>query len=125
MTALDAGLARRFERAEEAIRWRPAPGGQGPDDRIAHLNDEEARVQLVDEGSTVCVTADPGPVGALVLMGEIGRRGDPTYLEALGHGPPPFENGALRACWGPLRPLPPGRPIPESDLIGVARFALP
>ena len=124
MTGIDAGLAERFARAEATIAWRPAAGARAAAERIAHLNDEEARVRRKARSTGLCLTTDPGPVGALVIVAEVGRRGAPEFLEALDSTDGPFGGGALRATWGGKPPKPAGRPIPLSDVVGVARYAL-
>jgi hypothetical protein len=115
-----AGLAGRFRAAGAKIRWREEDGGSG---RIAHLHDEEARVEPRSSGAHRSVWADPGPVGALVLLLEIERLGAPRQLLALDGPTPGFPKGALVASWG--GPVPTGaRPVPVDDLVAVARYAL-
>ena len=124
MTGLDDGLRRRFRLAGAAIAWRSAPGGGGPGDRIAHLHDEEGRVRVAEAAGGVTITADPGPVGALVLLLEIEARGLPEHLMARDAGASPFPGGALLALWGSARPPADARAIRLEDLVAVARYAL-
>ena len=134
---IDPGLLERFRAAGGSIRWGAPPRktrehGRPAKSRprlritrIAHLHDEEARVEQVSEGTEESVVTDSGPVGALVLLLEIDRRGRPTSLAALeGDRLPEFPQGALKATWtsqtrsvGPLS-------LPFSDLLALARYAL-
>ena len=127
MNGVDPGLADRFRRAGEGIAWRrPRPAqGRGWSDRIAHLHDEEARIRTEERPGSARMTAEPGPVGALVLLLEIDRRGEPAVLEAFDAAVAPFAAGGLRATWGkPWAPDGPARRIPPKDLVDVARYAL-
>ncbi len=141
--AVDPGLAERFRAAGAQIAWRdaeaaaetPAPRRAAPKGRakprvahrtrIAHLHDEEARVEETVDGGGSRWLVDSGPVGALVLLLEVHRRGPPTTLgtrDAVEGSP--FPMGALEATWS-------GRPgnhaeysLPPADLIALARYAL-
>jgi hypothetical protein len=124
MTAVDAALWGRFRAAGDRIAWRPTPGGAGPDDRIAHLHDEEARVVSEGAGGSETITVDPGPVGALVLLLALHGRTAPRRLETADRAPAPFRNGAFRVSWVSRPPLEGGRELPESELVGLARYAL-
>ena len=124
--SVDPGLLSRFRAAGEKIAWRTAGGrrGPGPRARIAHLNDEEARVELSGRGANVRVTVDSGPVGALVLLLEIDRRGPPTGLGASEAGRDVrFPSGAIVAAWD-------GEAVPQDskpgvrDLVDLARYSL-
>ena len=136
---LDAGLLDRFRRAGGEIAWRDAAGASprqaAPPKkaragahstvrRIAHLNDEEATVERSGPESTPTLVVDSGPVGALVLLLEMDRRGLPHTLTTHEAGDlSGFPTGALEASWaksGTEKPL--GLPI--SDLVGLARYAL-
>jgi hypothetical protein len=120
--AVGAGLLTRFRAAGREISWRDErPGTRGGQTRIAHLHDEEARVLLRPDGSTV---VDSGPVGALVLLLEIDAKGPPTALRArLADEVPGFGQGAIEAHWtGP--PAGAAPPLPLADLVALARYAL-
>src|SRR5271169_3292115 len=123
------GLLQRFRAAGTELQWRgeaptakPRRGKPRADRvRIAHLHDEEARILDRPAGSIV---VESGPVGALVLLMEIDRRGAPILLEAreanavLGFG-----QGAIEARWGATAPRT-GPALPLADLIALARYAL-
>jgi hypothetical protein len=126
------GLLERFRQAGSKIAWRPAarspgkptrPGGARRA-RIAHLNDEESRVEDDQPDAGYRIVTDSGPVGALVLVLEIDRRGPPDRLRAHEAGKlPGFPSGSLEAVWGaPPRKDDPILALP--DLIGLARYAL-
>lgn len=119
---VDAGLADRFRRAAPQIQWRTVPRPKG---RIAHLNDEEARVAPRERDGRAQVTVDAGPVGALVLLLEIDARGAPSGLWTSDARSAPFRGGAFIAAWGdPPEPPEGARPVPLADLVGLARYAL-
>jgi len=121
--SVDPGLLTRFRAAGKKIVWRTV-GGKRPSARIAHLNDEEARVELSGRGVKSRVTVDSGPLGALVLLLEIDRRGPPTGLGASEAGRAArFPSGAIVAAWD-------GESVPEDskpgvdDLVDLARYSL-
>ena len=125
---MDPGLLVRYRAAGQKIAWREvrtiAKRPAGPRARIAHLHDEEARVEVRGRGTAVRITVDSGPLGALVLLLEIDRRGSPTALGAQEAGRnPAFPSGAIVAAWG-------GGTVPEDsrpgldDLVKLARYAL-
>jgi hypothetical protein len=127
--SVGAGLLDRFRRAGAEIAWREqVPVGKArrrkePADRvrIAHLHDEEARVLDRTDGSLV---VDSGPVGALVLLLEIDRRGAPSSLRAQDAGAVPgFGQGALEAGWGAVV-AEPSPALPVADIVALARYAL-
>jgi len=124
--AIDPGLLARYRAAGAKIAWRPAPGGAPRPGRarIAHLNDEEARVELSGRGARVRVAVDSGPLGALVLLLEIDRRGAPLALGAQEAGRDrAFPSGAIVAAWG--GGVVPSDSIPGlADLVELARYAL-
>ena len=120
---VDPGLLDRFRAAGRKMTWRPVVEA-GRDSRIAHLHDEECRVESEGKGEGFRLRVEPGPVGALILLLEIDRRGPPGALEATDAGPEPFGRGALEARWGSVGGALGGRAIPTSDLVGVARYAL-
>jgi hypothetical protein len=124
----DAGLLARYRAAGERIAWRAAPRGArrpaGRTVRIAHLNDEEARVEEWGTRTRGGLAADSGPVGALVLLLAIDRRGPPSGLGAQNGGrDPAFPSGSIVAAWGGLRVPTDSRPRLE-DLVRLARYAL-
>jgi hypothetical protein len=125
---IDAGLLARYRDAGRRIAWRPAPkAGKRPAGRkarIAHLNDEEARVEEWGTPRRTGVAVDSGPVGALVLILEIDRRGLPTALGAENAGrDEAFPSGAIVAGWGEV--VVPTDSHPRiADLVELARYAL-
>ncbi len=124
---IDEGLLARFRAASAAIAWRPArtkgPGAPSRRARVAHLHDEEARVEQWGRPPGGGVEVDSGPVGALVILLEADRRGVVPALAAREAGADPrFPQGALRATWGG-DPAPPGGPTVR-DLVELARYAL-
>jgi hypothetical protein len=128
----DEGLMTRFRAAEPKIQWRMVVEAQrgriraarGLSVRIAHLHDEESRVESQDGPVGVTFRTDSGPVGALVLLLEMDRRGEPTRLTAHAAGAlPGFAMGAIEAVWVPGRPTEAGG-LPIADLVGLARYAL-
>ncbi|MFY9717935.1 MAG: hypothetical protein WAK40_08425 [Thermoplasmata archaeon] len=125
---IDAGLLGRFRDAGTKIAWRPAPKGTkrpaGRTSRIAHLHDEETRVEQWGAGRRAGVAVDSGPLGALVLILEIDQRGLPTALGAAEAGrDPAFPSGAIVAGWGSASV--PQDSVPRlDDLIELARYAL-
>lgn len=125
---IDPGLLARYRDAGSRIAWRAAPKGAkrpaGHRARIAHLNDEEARVEQWGTGHRVGIAVDSGPVGALVLLLEIDRRGPATALGAEDAGrDAAFPSGAIFAAWGEVTVPTDTRPRLE-DLVELARYAL-
>jgi len=125
---IDPGLLARYRAAGAKIAWRPVlevtPSAANRSVRIAHLHDEEARVEVTGRGRRVRVSVDSGPVGALVLLLEIDVRGAPTAVGAKEAGrDPAFPAGAIVAAWG-------GGTVPRDsrpalrDLVELARYAL-
>lgn len=128
VTEIDPGLLARFRSAGSAISWRSARQGRRPPRgttaRIAHLNDEECRVEARGTGVKGAVTAESGPLGALVLLLEIDRRGPPRGLGAANAGrDPAFPGGALVASWSAAR-VPQDTSPRIADLVELARYAL-
>lgn len=127
--SIDAGLLARFRRAGDQIQWRDAPAGGRARGarvrvRIAHLNDEEARIETAERGTTASIVVESGPVGALVLLLEMDRRGDPVTLTALEAGARPgFGQGAIEGRWAATAARSPGG-LPVKDLVELARYAL-
>jgi hypothetical protein len=125
---IDAGLLARFREAGGKIAWRAAPAApkrpRGRRARIAHLNDEEARVEAWGSGARYAVASDSGPVGALALILEIDRRGLPRAIGARDAGrDPAFPSGSIHAVWGAIEVPTDSTPRLE-DLVGLARYAL-
>jgi hypothetical protein len=125
---IDAGLLARYRDAGEKIAWRAAPRGpkrpKGRKARIAHLHDESARVEQWGTGPRIGIAADSGPVGALVILLEIDRRGLPTVIGAQDAGrDPAFGSGALIASWGGAQITFDSQPT-LNDLVKLARYAL-
>jgi hypothetical protein len=126
---IDSGLLARFRQAISVPAWRPATGGRRKSSnpagtaRIAHLNDEEARVELRLAGAGSTLVVDSGPVGALVILLEADRRGAAPGLDAQeGKIDGAFPNGAIVARWDTRSG---GRSILGiKDLVDVARYAL-
>lgn len=126
--AIDAGLLARYREAGRKIAWRPAPKRArrpaGRTARIAHLNDEDARVEEWGTAKRAGIAVDSGPVGALVLLLEIDRRGPPTVLGAENAGrDAAFPSGAIVAAWGEVTVPTDSRPRVQ-DLVELARYAL-
>ena len=123
---VDPGLMDRFRRAAGEIQWREAPtsprrGRSKVATRIAHLHDEEARVEV---RSSDHWAVDSGPVGALVLLNEIDRRGAVPELSSRNAGElPGFGQGALEARWSAPERTAPGS-VRVADLVALARYAL-
>jgi len=126
---VDPGLLGRFRSAGGRIAWRDGPRTKGARKpgatvRIAHLNDEEARIEERSGSGTFGLVVESGPVGALVLLLQWADRGEPNRLlthEAGEVGG--FAAGALEAVWvdgSTERVL----GIPLSDVVGLARYAL-
>ncbi len=128
VAGVSEGLLERFRAAGARVAWRDAPTAKGERRRrgsaarIAHLHDEEARV----ESSPSVWTVESGPVGALLLLLEVDRRGPPSALVAHAAGARPgFGQGAIEASWearGPRADR--GSPVPLADLVELARYAL-
>jgi hypothetical protein len=125
---IDPGLLARYRVAGGRIAWRPAPRAPkrpaGRRARIAHLHDEEARVEQWGTGGRVGIAVDSGPVGALVIVLEMDRRGPATALGAEDAGrDAAFPSGAIFAAWGDVTVPTDSRPRLE-DLVELARYAL-
>ena len=128
-SGIPTSLLDRLRAAEPRIEWRPcveAPGSKrGRSVRTAHLFQEEARVARTETSRGLELRVDSGPVGALVLLLEVDRRGPPSALGAANGGrDPTFPSGALVARWGPGTVPTDSRPL-LADLVDLARYALP
>ena len=126
--AIDPGLLARYRDAGRRIAWRAPPRRSGRAAgrrvRIAHLHDEEARVEEWGTERRAGLAVDSGPVGALVLLLEIDRRGPPTALGAENAGRnAAFPSGAIVAAWGRVAVPTDARPR-IADLVELARYAL-
>lgn len=128
VTKIDPGLLARFRGAATQVAWRNAPPmpkrPRGRRVRIAHLHDEEARVESWGTDRAGGCEVDSGPVGALVLVLETERRGRlPRLTSVEATEDPAFRGGAIRAQWG-------GRATSRAtelrlvDLVELARYAL-
>lgn len=126
---IDEGLLGRFRAAGIKVQWRDAPKAaagrrSARPARIAHLHDEEARVERSESTASTTVVVDSGPLGALVLLLEIDRRGAPASLSPAAAGERRgFDQGAIVAQWGAVRG-PAAAALPISDLVELARYAL-
>ncbi|HTW56027.1 MAG TPA: hypothetical protein VMG36_06260 [Thermoplasmata archaeon] len=125
---VDAGLLSRFRDAGAKVAWRPAPArprrAAGRVARIAHLHDEEARVEEWGAGPRGGIAVDSGPLGALLLVLAADRRGVPTAIGAHEAGrDPAFPSGSVVAVWGD-GPVPTDARPRLADLIELARYAL-
>jgi hypothetical protein len=122
------GLRARFVSAGERIAWKPSveaptrPSGRRG--RVAVFREETARVEEWGSDTDGGVMVDSGPLGALVLMLTVHRRGIPRAIGAVLAGrDPAFPSGAIVAVWGD-GPVPEDeRPRPE-DVVDLARYAL-
>jgi hypothetical protein len=125
--AVDAGLLGRFRTAGAHVEWRTAPGKapRGQRARVAHLFQEEARVESREDADGACLTVDSGPVGALVLLLEADRRGPPrTWLSQNAGRDRAFPSGALVGVWGRAEEPPSDGTVRLADLVELARYAL-
>jgi hypothetical protein len=126
---IDAGLLGRFQTAGAAITWKPAPSPKGSragrrGARVAHLNDEEARVEERSEGAAQVFTVDSGPVGALVLLLRWAEVGPPSRLLTHEAGElAAFPSGAIEARWERSAGSP-QLAVRLADLVALARYAL-
>jgi hypothetical protein len=125
---IDPGLLARFRDAGAKIAWRPAPKGPkrpaGRVGRIAHLNEEEVRVERWGRAPAAGVAVDSGPLGALVLLLEVDRNGLPSAIGTQEAGrDPAFPSGSIVAGWGDS-PVPTDSKPRLQDLVELARYAL-
>ena len=124
----DAGLLARLRGAYASIAWRDASTeleGGAREAKIARLHDEEARVERWETPRGAGVVVTSGPVGVLVLLVEVDRRGLPSSLGARNAGRDPlFPDGAVVAAWGDDPGPVDSRPR-LADLVELARFAFP
>jgi hypothetical protein len=122
------GLRIRFRRAGQRIAWTPviAPA-HSPNDRrtrTARLREDEARVEEWGSDLDGGLMVDSGPLGALVLLLAMDRRGAPGSLGATRAGRnPSFPAGSIVAVWGGATAPEDERPRLE-DIVDLARYAL-
>ena len=124
---IDPGLLVRFRAAGARIAWREAgstrEAPRGRRARIAHLNDEDTRVESWGRSPRGGVEVDAGPLGALILLLESDRRGAVPTVESREAGVDgAFPSGALYAEWTPRARSVRGPTI--HDLVELARYAL-
>jgi hypothetical protein len=118
-------MRERFRAAGAQIEWRPVAGKRKSAARIAHLFQEEARVEAADGAGGRRVIVDSGPVGALVILLEAEEHGAPREVVALNTGrEPEYPQGALVAVWGRTPAPPHDGPVGVGDLVDLARYAL-
>ncbi len=123
---VDPGLLERFRAAGARIVWRPVPPSRSARPvrrvRVAHLHDEDARVESWGRDPGGGVEVDSGPVGALVVLLEADRRRRLPSLASRDSGVDrAFPHGAIVATWG--RPSSSTGPTVR-DLVELARYAL-
>lgn len=126
--AISPGLRARFVAAGERIAWRTVPTtSHRPADRrgrTALLREDEARVEEWGSETDGGLAVDSGPLGALVLMLAVHRRGPPAGIGALHAGrDPAFPSGAIVAVWGD-GPVPDDEHPRLGDVVDLARYAL-
>lgn len=124
---IDPGLLQRFRAAGTSIAWRPVERARATRPartaRLAHLHDEDARIETWGRAPRGGMEVESGPLGALVLLLEIDRRRAVPPLESREAGVDPgFTSGAIRAEWGRSSPAGPGPNL--RDLVELARYAL-
>jgi hypothetical protein len=130
-TGIEPGLMARFRIAGGQISWRAAvPKAPGKSKRketgarIAHLHDEESRVEERAAGNSQVLVVDSGPVGALVVVLALDERGLPNRLVTHEAGAVPgFAAGAIEARWdagSEERSF----ALSVSDVVSLARYAL-
>jgi hypothetical protein len=126
--SIDPGLLARFRKAGGEVRWRAVPprtprrAKEVQSVRMAHLHDEEARVETRETDDEFELTVDSGPLGALLLVVEASNRGPPQELSQR-ESSPAFRSGLLRAVWGSSdRPV--KHAVPFADIVALARYAL-
>lgn len=122
---IDPRVAERFRLAGRSIEWKSlaAPTRAEHGVRLATLHEETTRVAERETTSGHELVVDSGPVGALVLLLEVDRRGLPSELAPIDGGRiEGFADGALRAVWGAGPAPAPGTLWKE--IVNLARYAL-
>jgi hypothetical protein len=130
-TGIAPGLMARFRLAGGQLVWRAAPATKGrngapkpPAARIAHLHDEESRVEERTEGTTQVLVVDSSPVGALVVVVALDERGLPNALVTREAGVAPgFPAGSIEARWEPGSEAR-THALSVADVVALARYAL-
>ncbi len=124
---IDPGLLARMRSAAEGIVWTDVGPVRRSDRRklrTAYLHDETARVEMHERPGATSVAVTSGPVGALVLLLEIDRRGPPRLLGARNAGADvAFPDGSIVAVWGTEEARVDSQPRLR-DLVDLARYAL-
>jgi hypothetical protein len=127
-----AALWERLRAAGKEIEWTPVPvrggrrrGAGAATPRMAQLHDEEARFELAETDGRAVAVASSGPVGALLLLLEMDRRGPPRHLRGRAASRTSgYPDGAIEAEWGSAS-VEDGRPeVPVEDLLALVRYAL-
>ena len=124
---LSPALTQRLTLEATKITWttpaRRGRGRPGHRSRVATLRKDSARVEEWGDGAEHGLGVDASPLGALVLLDEVVRRGPPDALGAHSAGRDPlFPDGAIVAIWGTGAAPDDERPGP-ADLVGLVRFA--
>jgi hypothetical protein len=125
---LHPGLRARFRSAGAKIEWTPTvTGPDRPAERRrqqVRLHEDEAHIEEWGTESVGGMMVDSAPLGALVLMLALDRRGVPTAWGATHAGrDPAFPEGAIVAIWGPGEAPADEQPRFE-DVVDLARYAL-
>lgn len=126
---VDAGLLSRLREAGKAVTWTVPPtrskgGSRSRKVREGRLHDETARVETWGPDGRDGIAATSGPVGALVLLLEVDRRGPPRLLGARNAGrDASFPDGSIVATWSDEGLAVDSRPSLH-DLVELARYAL-
>jgi hypothetical protein len=130
-TGIEPGLMSRFRAAGGQLVWRAAPSPKRRNGaatssgaRIAHLHDEESRVEERLEDRTRVLVVESSPVGALVVVVALDDRGLPNALVTRDAGVAPgFPAGAIEARWvegSEERSF----ALSVADVVALARYAL-
>ncbi|HEV2449619.1 MAG TPA: hypothetical protein VGU43_04310 [Thermoplasmata archaeon] len=129
----EAVLWERLRAAEKEIGWTEVPArtrskrprAPTPRIRVAKLHDEEARFELSESGPRCSAVASSGPVGALLLLLEMDRRGAPGHLYARAAAKSsPYPDGAIEAEWGSPAAGDGRAEVPIEELLALVRYAL-
>jgi hypothetical protein len=121
---IDPGLVKRFRAAGAEVRWRDAGENAptAPRVRIARLHEEEARIEEHPTSGGPRLRVESCPVGALLLLLEVDRRGSMPALRSVESGADAgFPNGAIEARWDADAGT---STVGLRDVVEVARYAL-